>query len=109
VSNMVTGLSRAAIFDAVEASPARLQTRHIDLLTVHRFDEETPVEETMEALHDLVKLGKVRYIGAKSMMKNQFAELQSTAEKRGWTKFVTMQNGYNLLYRGEEPDVAGFF
>lgn len=102
------GQSRAAIFNAVEASLARLDTPYIDLLQIHRFDRETPIEETMEALHDLVKSGKVRYIGASSMWATEFAEMQFVAEKRGWTKFVSMQNHYNLLYREEEREMNRF-
>lgn len=93
------GLSRAAIFNAVDASLRRLQTSYIDVLQIHRFDPTVPVEETMEALHDLVRSGKVRYIGASSMWAYQFAKMQFVAEKRGWTKFVSMQNHYSLCYR----------
>ena len=78
---------------------------YIDLLQIHRFDKNTPIEETMEALHDLVKSGKVRYIGASSMWTYQFVMMQALAEKRGWTKFVSMQNHYNLLYREEEREM----
>jgi aryl-alcohol dehydrogenase-like predicted oxidoreductase len=85
------GLSRAAIFNAVDASLARLNTPYIDLLQVHRYDETTPIQETMKALHDLVESGKVRYIGASSMWATQFAAMQFIAEKNGWTKFVSMQ------------------
>lgn len=85
------GLSRAAIFNAVDASLARLRTGYIDLLQIHRFDSETPPEETMRALHDVVQSGKVRYIGASSMRTWQFALLNDTAERHGWTKFVSMQ------------------
>jgi aryl-alcohol dehydrogenase-like predicted oxidoreductase len=90
------GLSRAAIFNAVDASLKRLQIEYIDLLQIHRFDTTVPVEETMKALHDLVQSGKVRYIGASSMWTFQFAALQTAAEKNGWTKFVSMQNHYSL-------------
>ncbi|KAI9751150.1 MAG: hypothetical protein M1815_001340 [Lichina confinis] len=100
-----SGLSRAAIFNAVEASLKRLDMEYIDLLQIHRFDKNTPIEETMEALHDLVKSGKVRYIGASSMWTYQFVMMQALAEKRGWTKFVSMQNHYNLLYREEEREM----
>jgi len=86
----------------------RLQTTYIDLLQIHRFDPDTPVEETMEALHDFVKLGKVRYIGASSMWTYQFATMQFVAEKHGWTKFVSMQNHYSLLYREEEREMNRF-
>jgi aryl-alcohol dehydrogenase-like predicted oxidoreductase len=95
------GLSRQAIFNAVEASLARLKTPYMDLLQIHRFDPDTPPEETMKALHDLVEAGKVRYIGASSMRTWQFAMLQDVAEKNGWTKFVSMQNEISLLYREE--------
>jgi len=102
------GLSRQAIFSAVDASLARLDTPYIDLLQIHRFDANVPIEETMEALHDLVKSGKVRYIGASSMWATQFARMQFVAEKHGWTKFVSMQNHYNLLYREEEREMNRF-
>ncbi|KIW02822.1 uncharacterized protein PV09_05880 [Verruconis gallopava] len=103
-----SGLSRQAIFNAVNASLARLQTDYIDLLQIHRFDPTVPIEETMEALHDLVKSGKVRYIGASSMWTYQFAQMQFTAEKHGWTKFVSMQNHYSLCYREEEREMNKF-
>ena len=106
--NVVTGQSRGAIFNQVEASLKRLGTDYIDLLQIHRYDGETPPEEVMEALHDLVKSGKVRYIGASSMWTYQFATLQFTAEKNGWTKFVSMQNHYSLLYREEEREMNRF-
>lgn len=96
-----SGLSRAAIFNSVEASLARLQTSYIDLLQIHRCDMNTPFEETMKALHDLVKSGKVRYIGASSMRTWQFAEYNRVVEVNGWTPFVSMQNEYSLLYREE--------
>ncbi|KAH8705278.1 aldo-keto reductase [Talaromyces proteolyticus] len=99
------GLSRAAIFNAVTASLKRLQTDYIDLLQIHRYDPSVPPEETMKALHDLVETGKVRYIGASSMWAYQFAKLQYTAEKNGWTKFISMQNHYSLLYREEEREM----
>ena len=102
------GLSRQAIFNAVNASLQRLDLEYIDLLQIHRFDDKVPIEETMEALHDLVKSGKVRYIGASSMWAVQFASMQFVAEKRGWTKFVSMQNHYNLLYREEEREMNRF-
>ncbi|KAI9819932.1 MAG: hypothetical protein M1827_006502 [Pycnora praestabilis] len=102
------GLSRQAIFNAVDASLERLQLDYLDLLQIHRFDKLTPIEETMEALHDLVKSGKVRYIGASSMWAHQFALMQFVAEKHGWTKFVSMQNYYNLLYREEEREMNKF-
>ena len=94
-----SGLSRAAIFNQVNASLERLETPYIDLLQIHRYDFDTPPEETMKALHDLVQSGKVRYIGASSMRAWQFAELNHIAEKNGWTKFVSMQSEYSLLYR----------
>ncbi|KAI9804254.1 MAG: hypothetical protein M1833_007061 [Piccolia ochrophora] len=99
------GLSRQAVFNAVDLSLKRLQTEYMDVLQIHRFDPDTPIEETMEALHDLVKSGKVRYIGASSMWTYQFAMMQFVAEKNGWTKFVSMQNHYNLLYREEEREM----
>jgi aryl-alcohol dehydrogenase-like predicted oxidoreductase len=102
------GLSRQAIFNAVNASLKRLDTDYIDLLQIHRFDPNTPIEETMEALHDLIKSGKVRYIGASSMWAVQFAQMQFAAEKNGWTKFISMQNHYNLLYREEEREMNRF-
>ncbi|EJD51071.1 Aldo/keto reductase [Auricularia subglabra TFB-10046 SS5] len=101
------GLSRKHIFDAVDASVARLGT-YIDVLQIHRLDKETPPEEIMEALHDVVKSGKVRYIGASSMWAHEFATLQFTATLHGWTKFVSMQNFYNLLYREEEREMIPF-
>ncbi|KAG7087292.1 hypothetical protein E1B28_013270 [Marasmius oreades] len=102
------GLSRAAIFNAVEASLERLNTPYIDLLQIHRYDPDTPAEETMKALHDLVQSGKVRYIGASSMRTWQFAHLNEVAGKNGWTKFVSMQNEYSLLYREEERDMLPY-
>jgi aryl-alcohol dehydrogenase-like predicted oxidoreductase len=102
------GLSRQAIFNAVNASLKRLDTDYIDLVQIHRYDPNTPLEETMEALHDLVKSGKVRYIGASSMWAVQFARMQFVAEKHGWTKFISMQNHYNLLYREEEREMIRF-
>jgi aryl-alcohol dehydrogenase-like predicted oxidoreductase len=102
------GLSRTAIFEAVNASLKRLDTPYLDLLQIHRYDPYTPMEETMEALHDLVKQGKVHYIGASSMFAYQFAMYQHTAERHGWTKFVSMQNHYNLLYREEEREMNKF-
>ena len=102
------GLSRQGIFNAVDASLKRLDTPYIDLLQIHRFDKTAPIEETMKALHDLVQADKVRYIGASSMFAYQFAIMQFTAEKNGWTKFVSMQNCYSLLYREEEREVNKF-
>jgi aryl-alcohol dehydrogenase-like predicted oxidoreductase len=107
-NNISSGLSRTAIFNAVDASLKRLDLEYIDLLQIHRFDPDTPLEETMEALHDLVKSGKVRYIGASSMWATQFAQLQFVAEKNGWTKFISMQNHYSLLYREEEREMNRF-
>ncbi|KAH8754525.1 NADP-dependent oxidoreductase domain-containing protein [Diaporthe sp. PMI_573] len=102
------GLSRAAILNQVEASLKRLNTSYIDLLQIHRFDSTTPIEETMKTLHDLVQSGKVRYIGASSMYATQFARMQFVAERNGWTKFVSMQNQHNLLYREEEREMIRF-
>ncbi|KAG6991137.1 hypothetical protein G7Y79_00056g090180 [Physcia stellaris] len=102
------GLSRTALFHAVDASLKRLGTDYIDLLQIHRFDPTVPATETMRTLHDLVLSGKVRYIGASSMWAYQFATLQFTAEKHGWTKFISMQNSYNLLYREEEREMNKF-
>ncbi|KDQ53435.1 hypothetical protein JAAARDRAFT_39466 [Jaapia argillacea MUCL 33604] len=103
-----SGLSRIAIFNQVEASLARLKTDYIDLLQIHRFDPTTPPEETMKVLHDLVESGKVRYIGASSMRCWQFAMLNEVAEKRGWTKFISMQDEYSLLYREEEREMIPY-
>ncbi|KAH8813717.1 Aldo/keto reductase [Flagelloscypha sp. PMI_526] len=102
------GLSRAAIFNQVEASLERLGTTYIDLYQIHRLDPNTPVEETMKALHDLVQMGKVRYIGASSMRVWQFALMNQVAEKHGWTKFSSMQNEYSLLYREEEREMIPY-
>jgi len=102
------GLSRAAIFNAVNESLERLDLTYIDLLQIHRFDPNTPAEETMKALHDLVESGKVRYIGASSMRTWQFAHLNEVAAKHGWTKFVSMQNEYSLLYREEEREMLPY-
>ena len=99
------GLSRKAIFTEVEHSLRRLQTDYIDLYQIHRWDYDTPIEETLEALHDLVKAGKVRYIGASSMYSWQFAKALYLADLHGWTRFVSMQNHYNLLYREEEREM----
>ena len=100
-----SGLSRKRIFHAVDASLQRLNTDYIDLYQIHRWDAATPIEETMEALHDLVKAGKVRYLGASSMWAWQFAKAQQVAKARGWTRFVSMQNHYNLAYREEEREM----
>ena len=99
------GLSRKAIMTEVDASLRRLGMDYIDLYQIHRYDPRTPIEETMEALHDVVKAGKVRYIGASSMYAWQFSKAQYTAEQHGWTKFVSMQNHYNLLNREEEREM----
>ncbi len=100
-----SGLSRKRIFAAIDASLQRLGMDYVDLYQIHRFDYATPIEETMEALHDVVRSGKVRYIGASSMFAWQFVSMQHVAEKRGWTKFVSMQNHYNLVYREEEREM----
>jgi 1-deoxyxylulose-5-phosphate synthase len=99
------GLSRKAILEQADASLTRLGTDYIDLYQIHRFDPDTPVEETMEALHDLVKAGKVRYLGASSMYAWQFAKMQHAAALGGWTRFAAMQNQYNLLRRQEEREL----
>jgi aryl-alcohol dehydrogenase-like predicted oxidoreductase len=96
-----SGLSRTAIFNAVDASLARLETSFIDLFQIHRFDPSVTPEETMKALHDLIQSGKVRYIGASSMRCWEFAMLNEVAGRNGWTKFVSMQDEYSLLYREE--------
>ncbi len=99
------GLSRKVIMHEIDASLRRLGTDYVDLYQIHRFDSTTPIDETMEALHDVVKAGKARYIGASSMWAWQFAKAQHVAERNGWTRFVTMQNHYNLLYREEEREM----
>jgi 1-deoxyxylulose-5-phosphate synthase len=99
------GLSRKHILAAIDASLARLQTDYIDLYQIHRWDTATPIEETMEALHDVVRDGKARYIGASTMAAWQFAKAQATAQQNRWTRFVSMQNHYNLLYREEEREM----
>lgn len=99
------GLSRKHIFEAVDASLKRLQLDYIDLYIIHRFDYNTPIEETMRALNDLVAMGKVRYIGASAMYAWQFQKMQHIASINGWTKFVSMQNHYNLLYREDEREM----
>ncbi|MEW9532765.1 aldo/keto reductase [Microbispora sp. NPDC049125] len=99
------GLSRKHILAAVDASLRRLGTDYVDLYQIHRWDDETPIEETMEALHDVVRAGKARHIGASSMYAWQFAKAQHTAERHGWTRFVSMQNHYNLAYREEEREM----
>ena len=99
------GLSRLAILEQIDASLTRLGTDHIDLYLIHRFDPETPVEETMEALDDVVKAGKARYLGASSMYAWQFAKMQHAAGLHGWTRFVAMQDQYNLIKREEEREM----
>jgi aryl-alcohol dehydrogenase-like predicted oxidoreductase len=99
------GLSRKHIMDAIDNSLRRLGTDYVDLYQTHRWDYETPIEETLEALHDVVKAGKARYIGASSMYAWQFAKALHVAEQRGWTRFVSMQNHYNLVYREEEREM----
>lgn len=99
------GLSRKAIMQEIDASLKRLGTDYVDLYQTHRWDYDTPIAETLEALHDVVKAGKARYIGASSMYAWQFAKALFLAEKNGWTRFVTMQNHYNLLYREEEREM----
>jgi 1-deoxyxylulose-5-phosphate synthase len=99
------GLSRKAILFEIDESLRRLQTDYVDLYQIHRWDPETPVEETLEALHDLVKVGKVRYLGASSMHAWQFTKALYLADRHGWSRFVSMQNHYNLLYREEEREM----
>jgi 1-deoxyxylulose-5-phosphate synthase len=99
------GLSRKHILAAIDASLGRLGTDYVDLYQIHRWDDETPIEETMAALHDVVQAGKARYIGASSMHAWQFAKAQSAAREAGWTTFVSMQNHYNLVYREEEREM----
>ena len=102
-----SGLSRKAIMEQIDASLTRLGTDYVDLYQIHRFDPATPVAETMEALHDVVKAGKARYLGASSMWAWQFSKMQYTAELHGWTRFVSMQNQYSLLQREEEREMFG--
>ena len=102
------GLSRKAIMSEIDDSLRRLGTDYVDLYQIHRWDPTTPIEETMEALHDVVRAGKARYIGASSMQTWQFATAQHAAEAHGWTRFVTMQPHYNLLYREEEREMLPF-
>ena len=99
------GLSRKHVMDAIDATLRRLGTDHVDLYQIHRLDPETPMEETMEALHDVVKAGKARYIGASSMHAWEFVKMQYLADLHGWTRFVSMQPHYNLLYREEEREM----
>jgi 1-deoxyxylulose-5-phosphate synthase len=99
------GLSRKHITSAIDASLARLDMDYVDLYQIHRFDPNVPIEETMEALHDVVRAGKARYIGASSMYAWQFAKAQFVADAHGWTRFVSMQDHYNLLYREEEREM----
>ena len=99
------GLSRKAIFAEIDASLRRLGTDYVDLYQIHRFDYETPIEETLEALHEVVKSGKARYIGASSMYAWQFAQMLATSSQKGWTRFVSMQDYVNLLYREEEREM----
>ncbi|MCV4340863.1 aldo/keto reductase [Pseudomonas capsici] len=101
------GLSRKAVMEQIDASLKRLGTDYVDLYQIHRFDPETPIEETMEALHDVVKAGKVRYLGASSMWAWQFAKMQHVAQINGWTRFVSMQHQYNLVQREEEREMFG--
>ncbi len=101
------GLSRKALFAEIDASLKRLNMDYVDLYQTHRWDSSTPIEETLEALHDIVKAGKARYIGASSMYAWQFSKALYLADKHGWTRFVSMQNHYNLLYREEEREMMG--
>ena len=105
LSNLKRGLSRANIMQSIDDSLRRLDTDYVDLLQIHRWDYETPLEETLEALHDVVKAGKARYIGASSMYAWQFAKALYTADLHGWTRFVSMQDQYNLIQREEEREM----
>ncbi|RRZ93590.1 aldo/keto reductase [Erwinia sp. 198] len=105
LSNLSGGLSRANIMQSVDDSLTRLGTDYVDLLQIHRWDYNTPLEETLEALHDVVKAGKARYIGASSMYAWQFAKALYTADRHGWTRFVSMQDQYNLIQREEEREM----
>jgi aryl-alcohol dehydrogenase-like predicted oxidoreductase len=102
-----SGLSRKAILEQLDASLDRLGTEYVDLYQIHRFDPDVPVEETMEALHDVVTAGKVRYLGASSMWAWQFAKMQHASDLHGWTRFVSMQNQYSLMQREEEREMFG--
>ena len=102
-----SGLSRAAILEQIGASLTRLGTDYVDLYQIHRFDPTTPVEETMQALHEVVAAGKARYLGASSMWAWQFSKMQYTAQRHGWTGFVSMQDQYNLMEREEEREMFG--
>jgi len=102
------GLSRKHILDSIDRSLKRLRMDYVDLYQIHRWDYQTPIEETMDALHDVLRSGKARYIGASSMFAWQFAKAQYTARLRGWTPFVSMQNHYNLIYREEEREMIPF-
>jgi aryl-alcohol dehydrogenase-like predicted oxidoreductase len=101
------GLSRRAIMEQIDASLDRLDTDYVDLYQIHRFDPTTPIEETMEALHDVVKSGKARYIGASSMWAWQFGAMQYAADSHGWTRFISMQDQYSLIHREEEREMFG--
>jgi aryl-alcohol dehydrogenase (NADP+) len=102
------GLSRKHIMDSIDQSLRRLGTDYVDLYQIHRYDHETPIEETLEALHDVVKAGKARYIGASSMYTWQFVRAQYVADQHGWTRFVSMQPHYNLVYREEEREMIPY-
>ena len=102
------GLSRKHLMHAIDDSLQRLGTDYVDLYQIHRFDTTTPIEETVEALHDIVKAGKARYVGASSMYAWQFAKMLHAADRHGWTRFVAMQNHYNLIYREEEREMLPF-
>ena len=99
------GLSRKHLLEAIDASLQRLGTDYVDLYQIHRFDYETPIAETLEALHDIVRAGKARYIGASSMFAWQFMKMLATSDAHGWTRFASMQNHYNLVYREEEREM----
>src|SRR5208283_3819453 len=99
------GLSRKAILSEIDHSLRRLGMEYVDLYQIHRWDYDAPIEETLEALHDVVKAGKARYIGASSMFAWQFCKALDVSERHGWTRFVSMQNHYNLLYREEEREM----